>query len=69
METSYEFVFDGKAIAEHCDYAVRVCTDYIALPESLPTFPPITEDTLFGCLWVRKEAFISLLGTLSESKT
>ena len=68
METSYECVFDGKAIAEHCDYGVRVCTDYITLPKSLRTFPPIREDTPFGCRWVRKEAFISVLETLHEPK-
>jgi hypothetical protein len=60
METSYECVFDGKEIAQQCDYGVRVCTDYILLPKSTPTFPPITEDTPFGCRWVRKTVFISL---------
>jgi len=68
MDTSYECVFGGKAIAEQCDYGVRICTDYILLPKSLPTFPAMTEDTPFGCRWVRKEAFISVLGTLRESK-
>jgi len=67
METSYECVFDGKQIAEHCDYAVRVCTDYITLPKSLATFPRMTEGTPFGCRWVRKDAFVSLLATLRES--
>jgi hypothetical protein len=33
METSYECVFDGKEIAEQCDYGVRICTDYIVLPK------------------------------------
>ncbi len=68
MESSYECVFDGREIAEQCDYGVRVCTDYIVLPKSLPTFPPMTEETPFGCRWVRKEAFISVLGTLRESR-
>jgi hypothetical protein len=68
MMTSYECVFDGKAIAEQCDYGVRVCTDYIVLPKSTRTFPPLTEDTPFGCRWVRKQAFISLLGTLGGSR-
>lgn len=68
METSYECVFDGKEIAERCDYGVRVCTDYIVLPKSLPTFPPIAEETAFGCRWVRKKVFISALETLREPK-
>jgi hypothetical protein len=66
METSYECVFDGKAIAEQCDYAARVCTDYIVLPKSLRTFPPLKEETSFGCRWVRKEAFISAIEALRE---
>jgi hypothetical protein len=68
MMTSYECVFDGKTIAEQCDDGVRVCTDYIVLPKSTPTFPPMTEDTRFGCRWVRKQVFISLVGTLNDSK-
>jgi hypothetical protein len=68
METSYECIFDGKEIREQCDYGVRVCTDYILLPKSLPTFPPMTEDTAFGCRWVRKKAFITVLESLGKSK-
>ena len=68
MEASYECVFDGKEIAEHCDYGVRVCTDYIVLPKSLRTFPPIAVVTDFGCRWVRKKAFISVLERLRDSK-
>ena len=66
METSYECVFDGKSIAQRCGDGVRVCTDYIKLPKSLHTAPPMTEDTPFGCRWVRKEAFLSILDTLHE---
>jgi hypothetical protein len=68
MMTSYECVFDGKTTAEQCDHGVRVCTDYIVLPKSTPTFPPMTEHTPFGCRWVRKQSFISLVGTLGDSK-
>jgi hypothetical protein len=68
MMTSYECVFDGKDIAQKCDYGVRVCTDYIRLPKSTPTFPPLAEDTPFGCRWVRKAVFVSLLDELVQSK-
>jgi len=51
-----------------CDYGARVCTDYIKLPKSLPAFPPDSEDLPFGCRWVRKAAFISILDNLSEGK-
>jgi len=68
METSYECVFDGKDTAHKCDYGVRVCTDYIRLPKSLPPFPPLTEDTPFGCRWVRKALFMSLLDTLAKPR-
>jgi hypothetical protein len=64
MMTSYECVFSGNDIAQKCDYGVRVCTDYIKLPRSTPIFPPATEDPPFGCRWVRKSIFISLLDAL-----
>jgi len=68
MMTSYECVFEGKTTVEQCDDGVRVCTDYIVLPKSTPTFPPMTENTSFGCRWVREKVFLSLLGTLGDSK-
>ena len=68
MESSYECVFDGKDFAQKCGDGVRVCTDYIKVPKSLHTSPPMTEDTPFGCRWIRKEAFLSALDTLHESR-
>jgi hypothetical protein len=68
METSYACVFDGKEIAQKCDDGVRVCTDYIKLPKSMPAFPPEVNDPPFGCRWVRKAVFISVLGTLATPK-
>ncbi len=66
METSYACVFDEKEIAQKCDYGVRVCTDYIKLPKSMPAFPPEDNNPPFGCRWVRKALFISLLDTLAN---
>jgi hypothetical protein len=66
METSYVCVFDGKEIAQQCDYGVRVCTDYVKLPRSMPAFPPEDNDPPFGCRWVRKALFVSLLETLAN---
>jgi hypothetical protein len=68
MRTSYECVFDGKNINEQCDYGVRVCTDYIVLPKSIATFPPKTQETPFGCRWVRRTAFLPLLESFGKSK-
>jgi hypothetical protein len=65
METSYECVFDGKKVSDECDYAVKVCTDYIKLPSTVRTFPPVAEETSFGCRWIRKGTFLSLLDGLS----
>jgi hypothetical protein len=61
MRASYECVFDGKTIDEECDKGVRVCTDYIVLPKGTPTFPPSIEEAGFGCRWVRRSKFESLL--------
>jgi hypothetical protein len=68
LETSYGCVFDGKDVEQKCDYGVRTCTDYIRLPKSMPTFPPRTEDPPFGCRWVRKSAFVSLLDSLAGQR-
>jgi hypothetical protein len=68
METSYECVFDGDEIAQKCDYGVRVCTDYIKLPKSMPAFPPEENDPPFGCRWVRKNTFLYLLADLGKEK-
>jgi hypothetical protein len=68
MESSYACVFDGKEIAQKCDYGVRVCTDYVKLPKSLPAFPPEDNDPPFGCRWVRKTVFISFIDTLGDPK-
>jgi hypothetical protein len=68
METSYACIFDGKEIAQKCHYGVRVCTDYIRLPTSVRAFPPESNDSPFGCRWVRKAVFMSLLDSLSNSK-
>lgn len=67
MESSYECVFDGKEIAQKCDYGVRVCADYIKLPQSISIFPK-EGDAPFGCRWARKAAFVYLLDTLAVPK-
>lgn len=66
MQISYACVFDGRDIAQHCDYGVRVCTDYIKLPKSIPAFPPKNNDPPFGCRWVRKDLFASVLNGLAN---
>ena len=68
MESSYECVFDGKEIAQKCDYGVKVCTDYIKLPQSISLFPIQDNDPPFGCRWARKAAFVSFLDTLAVPK-
>ena len=67
MMSAYECVFEGAKPSESCGDAVRICTDYIVLPKSIPTFPPAEEDTPFGCRWVRKQAFIQVLEALAWS--
>jgi hypothetical protein len=63
MEISYECGFEGKDFntTERCDYAVRVCTDYIKLPKGTHTTPPLDEDADFGCRWIRKSVFERLV--------
>ena len=68
METSYECVFDGREMPQKCDDGVRVCTDYITLPRLIPAFPPEDNDPPFGCRWVRKSVFFSLLDTRANPK-
>lgn len=69
MEIAYECTFDGKEIRQQCDYGVRVYTDYIVLPKGTETAPPMGEETPFGCRWVRKATFLSLIRDIAEPGT
>jgi hypothetical protein len=66
MESSYSCVFDGIVPNQSCDYGVRICTDYIVLPKAVRAFPPEKDDPPFGCRWVRKSKFVSLLDEFAE---
>lgn len=65
METSYECVFSDRG-GDSCDYAVRVCTDYIRLPKTMQAFPT-KEPMPFGCKWVRKPTFLSALAAMEKT--
>jgi hypothetical protein len=67
MVTSYECVFNGRSPSQACDYAVRICTDYIVAPKSLSTSPSEEITTPFGCRWARRDRFIGVLNEMSES--
>jgi len=67
MMSSYECVFDGADAAQQCDYGIRICTDYILLPKSVPVFPVEEHDLPFGCRWVRRAVFISMLDQLGKT--
>ena len=67
MLISYVCVFGGAAEGPKCDEGVKVCTNRVEIPDSLPTFPPNSGDPP-GCRWVRKTAFISFLDNLVEAK-
>jgi hypothetical protein len=66
MVNSYECVFDRSTPNQSCDYAVRVCTDYIVLPKEVRTFTSEKDDPPFGCRWVRRSRFMDLLDDFSE---
>jgi hypothetical protein len=66
MLISYECVFDGNSPRESCQDAVRVCTDYIKLPKGVKTTPPESNDPPFGCRWVKRDQFISILEELGH---
>jgi hypothetical protein len=69
MASSYECVFDGSKTSDQCGDAVRIGTNYIVLPKSIPTFPSAEENTPFGCRWVRKQVFIDALQGLAVEQT
>lgn len=65
LRVKYDCVFDGKEIAQQCDYGVSVNTHQVVLPKSVKTYPSsatgsFSEDTK----WVRKTAFIEYLQKL-----
>jgi hypothetical protein len=63
MESSYECVFPGS---KSCDYAIRVCTDYIRLPKTVHVYPA-KEGMSFGCGWARKSVFLSTLASVAKT--
>jgi len=68
MPTSYQCVFttDPK---HHCDYAVKVCTDYISLPASVDTSgAPGASGPPPNCRWIKKDVFTTLLGDLVRAE-
>ncbi|MGC2744812.1 MAG: hypothetical protein WA672_16675 [Candidatus Angelobacter sp.] len=67
MMSSYECVFDGADAAQKCGYGIRICTDYIVLPKSIPVFPAQGHNLPFGCRWVRRAVFISTLDQLGKT--
>jgi len=68
MLISYECVFGGATPDQQCAPAVRVCTDYILLPKTLPTSPPERTETPFGCRWIKRDQFISELRGMPTSE-
>lgn len=61
MALSYECGFPGNEIKDRCDYAVRICTDYVTLPKSMLVSPSAKQETPFGCRFVRQKEFFSLM--------
>ena len=61
MLTSYQCVFDASSAEKACDYAVRICTDYIKVPDSIRMFSREGSDAPFDCRWARRDAFVDLL--------
>ena len=66
MQSEYECVFDGKEIAQQCDYGVRLNTRQVMLPKSIKTFPSSTKGASSDDTnWVRKNVFVAYLEKLS----
>jgi hypothetical protein len=66
MEISYECLFSDKGTSQPCDYAIRVCTDYIKLPEPIEMSPEVTGYTAFGCRWVKRDSLIALVSAMKQ---
>lgn len=68
MSLRYICAFDGRIPDQSCDYGVRVNTHQVKLPPVVKTFPRTAEDDdlVDANRWVRKDAFLSLLGTLKR---
>jgi hypothetical protein len=69
MPISYACAFDGKAIAQHCDYGVRVNIKQVKLPSGTKTFPRKSNDDFDDAeKWVRKDEFLRLLVALKRQQ-
>jgi hypothetical protein len=57
MEIGYQCTFSGP---KSCDDAIRVCTDYVRLPDTVEIIPPLKEKSPLGCRWARRDPFLEL---------
>jgi hypothetical protein len=65
MPIEYVCAFEGKEIAQQCDYGVKVNTVHVELPSGTQTFPRASSDGSEDAnKWVRKDDFIRLLVSL-----
>lgn len=69
MAVSYECGFDEEKGAEPCDYAIRVCTNYVILPQNIRTFPGMEKETPFGCRFVHRKTFERLIEDIAMTAT
>jgi len=67
LPIEYDCVFDGKEIAQQCDYGMKVNIHQVVLPQSLKTYPSSTKGSFSeDTRWVRKTAFLSFMQTISK---
>lgn len=67
MPVQYTCDFDGKDIAQRCDYGIKFNSHQVILPDKIKTFPlNSTEASSSNDRWVRKTALISFLKSLSK---
>ncbi|MGH9709288.1 MAG: hypothetical protein ACRD37_01920 [Candidatus Acidiferrales bacterium] len=65
MPVQYTCVFDGKDVAQQCDYGIKMNRYQVVLPKTIKTFPSDSTDASNSeSRWVRKTVLISFLESL-----
>lgn len=67
LPVKFDCVFDGKEIAQQCDYGIRINTFQLVLPKSMKTYPSSTRGSFSEeTKWVRKTVFLAFLQKLTN---
>ena len=65
QEVAYSCGFQSNKLVD-CRDSVRICTDYVRMPENIPVSSTGDASSSFGCKWFDLDAYLNELRTLDK---